>query len=133
MIIDANEVTVAELNRRIDECVADFAADLRGMIVDAVLESVEGALRATNEPRPSAPPPSQPRAGGKRTAAQIAVAVQRLAEFVRSNPGLRIEEIARELAVDSRDLQLPVKKLLSDGQLRTEGQKRATRYYGNAS
>jgi hypothetical protein len=40
-----------------------------------------------------------------------------------------MEHIARELNLATPELALPVRKLLADGKLRVEGQKRATEYY----
>ena len=48
---------------------------------------------------------------------------------VTVNPGQRMEHIAREFGLATPELTLPVKKLLADGKLRVEGQKRATQYY----
>ena len=49
--------------------------------------------------------------------------------YVTANPGQRMEHIARELGLATPELTLPVRKLLADGKLRVEGQKRATQYY----
>jgi hypothetical protein len=40
-----------------------------------------------------------------------------------------MEHIASELGLATPELMLPVRKLLADGKLRVEGQKRATQYY----
>jgi hypothetical protein len=48
---------------------------------------------------------------------------------VIANPGQRMEHIARELGVATPEFMLPVRKLLADGKLRVQGQKRATQYY----
>jgi hypothetical protein len=40
-----------------------------------------------------------------------------------------MEHIAKELGLATPELTLPVRKLLADGKLRVEGQKRATQYY----
>jgi hypothetical protein len=69
------------------------------------------------------------RKGGKRTAVEIAQMADAFLAHVTSNPGQRMEHIARELGLPTPELTLPVKKLLADGKLRVEGQKRATQYY----
>jgi hypothetical protein len=48
---------------------------------------------------------------------------------VRSNPGQRLEEMGRELSMDTKELKRPIANLMEAGSLRTEGQKRGTRYY----
>jgi hypothetical protein len=48
---------------------------------------------------------------------------------VQANPGARLEEISADIDVPSKDLKRPVQLLLGNGELRTEGQKRGTRYF----
>ena len=43
--------------------------------------------------------------------------------------GLRIEEINRELGTTTKDLALPIRKLVADGMLAAKGQRRATKYF----
>jgi transposase-like protein len=69
------------------------------------------------------------RRGGKRTADEIAQMADAFLAHVTANPGQRMEHIAKELGVATPELMLPVRKLLADGKLRVEGQKRATQYY----
>jgi YD repeat-containing protein len=40
-----------------------------------------------------------------------------------------MEDIARDTGMTTKDLSLPIKKLLGASQVTTEGQKRATRYF----
>jgi predicted HTH transcriptional regulator len=53
----------------------------------------------------------------------------RLVEYIRKNPGVRVEQIKKELGVSTKELALPLRKLVSEGVLRTEGLKRATSYH----
>jgi hypothetical protein len=69
------------------------------------------------------------RRGGKRTAEEIAQMADAFLAHIIANPGQRMEHIARELGLATPELTLPVRKLLADGKLRVEGQKRATQYY----
>jgi hypothetical protein len=69
------------------------------------------------------------RRGGKRTADEIAQMADAFLAYVTANPGQRMEHIAKELGVATPELMLPVRKLLAEGKLRVEGQKRATQYY----
>ena len=50
----------------------------------------------------------------------------------RRHPGLRIEQINKELGTQTRDLALPLRKLISEGAVRTEGEKRSTQYFPGA-
>ena len=69
------------------------------------------------------------RKGGKRTAEELAQMADAFLAYVTANPGQRMEHIARELNLATPELTLPVRKLLADGKLRVDGQKRATQYY----
>jgi predicted HTH transcriptional regulator len=67
--------------------------------------------------------------GAKRTAADLEELSQRFAAFVKSNPGLRIEQINKELGTSTKDLALPIRKLISDGLITAKGKKRSTTYF----
>jgi hypothetical protein len=67
--------------------------------------------------------------GAKRTAADLEALSERVATFVKSNPGLRIEQINKELGTTTKDLALPIRKLIADGVINAKGQKRSTTYF----
>ena len=69
------------------------------------------------------------RRGGKRTAEELAQMADAFLAYVTANPGQRMEHIAKELGLATPELTLPVKKLLGDGKISVDGQKRATQYY----
>jgi hypothetical protein len=48
--------------------------------------------------------------------------------YVQGNPGQWLEEIGRGLKVDTAGLKKPIQVLIATGRLRTEGQKRGTKY-----
>jgi hypothetical protein len=68
-------------------------------------------------------------AGNRRSPEEIDRAAQALLAEIQSNPGLRVEQIGRALGAATKDLSLPLKKLLSQRMVRSEGQRRATRYF----
>ena len=43
--------------------------------------------------------------------------------------GLRIEQIHKELGTTTKDLALPIRKLIAEKRIKTKGQKRSTTYY----
>jgi len=49
--------------------------------------------------------------------------------FVRANPGLRIEEINKQLGTRTRDLRLPIRKAIASGTIVVKGAKRSARYF----
>jgi hypothetical protein len=54
-------------------------------------------------------------------------------DYVIKHPGMRIEEINQELSTTTKDLALPIRKAISLKLVRTEGAKRATKYYATAA
>lgn len=75
--------------------------------------------------------PSRRQNGPRRRRAPEALAAttEDLAAHIAKHPGAGIEEIARALGTPSRELFLPVKKLLAGKNIVTTGQKRSTRYF----
>jgi hypothetical protein len=67
--------------------------------------------------------------GAKRTAADLEALSEQVASFIRANPGLRIEQINKEMGTTTKDLALPIRKLIADGAINAKGQKRSTTYF----
>jgi len=67
--------------------------------------------------------------GAKRSAADLEALSERFASFVKSSPGLRIEQINKELGTTTKDLALPIRKLIAEGIVSAKGQKRSTTYF----
>ena len=67
--------------------------------------------------------------GAKRTAADLEMLSEKFASYVKANPGLRIEQINKELGTTTKDLALPIRKLIADGKITAKGQKRSTTYF----
>jgi CRP-like cAMP-binding protein len=58
---------------------------------------------------------------------------RRFVQFVHDNPGLRIEQINKQLGTTTTELALPIRKLVSSGGLTVKGQKRSTTYFAGKS
>ncbi len=67
--------------------------------------------------------------GAKRSPEDLESLSETFASFVKGNPGLRIEQINKQLGTTTKDLALPIRKLISDGVVTTKGQKRSTTYF----
>jgi len=67
--------------------------------------------------------------GAKRSAADLEALSEQFASFVKANPGLRIEQINKQLGTTTKDLALPIRKLISEGVISAKGQKRSTTYF----
>ena len=70
--------------------------------------------------------PSQVRA---RRVAELAAMVDKTRDWVKANPGQGVEAMARALGVQTKELALPIVKLLKSKAIKKRGQKRATKYY----
>jgi hypothetical protein len=115
-----------QVNTRVEAFVAEITELARAAAYDALSSALEhgnlvGGRGATMS--------LSGRRGGKRTAGEIAQMADAFLAHVIANPGQRMEHIAKELGLATPELTLPVKKLLADGKLEVEGQKRATQYY----
>jgi len=67
--------------------------------------------------------------GEKRPPAELAKLVEKLHDFIKAHPGQRMEAIGKALGTPTKDLNLPVKRLLAAKKIRVKGQKRATEYF----
>src|SRR5689334_13380155 len=69
--------------------------------------------------------------GAKRTSDELDQLADAFVEFVTKNPGLRIEQINKQLGTSTKDLALPIRKLLAEGAVKTKGAKRSTTYFAS--
>jgi hypothetical protein len=67
--------------------------------------------------------------GAKRTSDELDKLQDDFLAFVGKNPGLRIEQINKQLGTTTKDLALPIRKLIADGSLKAKGKKRSTTYF----
>src|SRR5580765_1141373 len=125
-----------------NQAVEGFVAQITELARRAAMDTLESAFggrsgRASGTRGAVAPmtggaaPVGGPRGGrgAKRTAADLEALSEKFATFVRANPGLRIEQINKELGTTTKDLALPIRKLIADGVVNAKGQKRSTTYF----
>ena len=67
--------------------------------------------------------------GAKRTSDQLDGLAEDFHAFVAKHPGLRIEQINKQLSTTTKDLALPIRKLIAEGAIKTKGEKRSTTYF----
>ncbi len=115
-----------QVNARVEAFVAEITELARAAAYHTLSSALEGGQLPSGR---GAPTFLRGRRGGKRTADEIAQMADAFLAYVTANPGQRMEHIARELNLATPELTLPVRKLLADGKLRVDGQKRATQYY----
>lgn len=86
------------------------------------------APRGRGRPAKAAAAPKR-KAGEKRTPQQLAQITEQVFNYVKSNGGQGVEQIAKSLNTSTKELTLPIRKLLGDKKIGSKGQKRATRYF----
>jgi hypothetical protein len=127
-----------DVNQEIRVRIQSFVDELSELVKQATLESVQAALqgngaqaagrRGGRKAAALALAGRRPK-GSKRTAEELEALVATLLKHIQSNPGQRMEQLAASLDIPSKELTLPIKKLLQENRLRTKGQKRATAYF----
>ena len=69
------------------------------------------------------------RTGRKRDPKLLAALTKRVGEYIGSHSGQGVRQIGPALGVSTRELELPIKKLLSSKQIRKTGTRSETRYF----
>lgn len=147
-----------QLKSRVDSFVAELSALVRKAALEAVSNALKGeggaapgVAKAAGKKRgpapaaapvaapkaaakapkaaPAAPAASKRKAGQKRSPDEISKTTDKLLAYITKNSGQRIEEIAKGVGNSTKELTLPVKKLLNDKKISAKGEKRATRYF----
>jgi hypothetical protein len=124
-----------EMNRVVQGFVAQITELARRAAIDT-LESAFGGRAGRSAPAVEAIAVNlgrvgRPRGGrgAKRSSADLEELSHRFASFVAANPGLRIEQINKQLGTTTKDLALPIRKLISENRIKAKGQKRSTTYF----
>ncbi|HVS12231.1 MAG TPA: hypothetical protein VMS76_20385, partial [Planctomycetota bacterium] len=125
--------------REIRACIDRFLVELRELLQQRALEAVrarfEGgaATSETGAVRRRAMPERGARGRASRALAEHSPAVvAKMAElvlvYVTLHPGIGIAGLRSGLGLSSEELRLPLRRLIEEGQVRTSGQRRGTRY-----
>jgi hypothetical protein len=133
---------MTDLQNDMNHVVQGFVAQITELARRAALDTLESAFggngaRSTGARAIAAPAPAgvphigRPRGGrgAKRTAADLESLSAKFASFVKTHPGLRIEQINKELGTTTKDLALPIRKLIAERMISAKGQKRSTTYF----
>ncbi len=143
-----------DLRSRVDGFVNELSALIRRQAVHAVAEVLEKGERVEHAPvrKPGRPPTvaasvgadkaarvkgrtTKPvlapkhKAAEKRTPQHLAQITEQVYNYIKSNGGQGVEQISKALATSTKELTLPIRKLLGDKKIGSKGQKRATRYF----
>src|SRR5262249_23664096 len=95
----------------------------------APAESHEEKKTPRTRGRPAAAKGAKRRAGEKRSPAVLAQVTEQVFNHIKANAGQGVEQIAKALGTTTKELTLPIRKLLAEKKVTSKGQKRATRYF----
>ena len=127
-----NIPAMSDVSAQINRLVAQFVDQVAALAKEAAWNQVQVGLARMGKGGTSGIPgiPGRGRGRGvKRTSDDLERIGDKFLAYVSSHPGLRIEQINRALGTVTRDLQLPIRKLIADGELKTKGRKRSTQYF----
>ena len=114
--------------------VASFVDQLRDVIRQQALEAVQHSLAsgggARIAPRAATNGHRKLAKGAKRDPGALDALVGKLGSFIAKHPGLRIEEINKQMGTRTKELALPIRKLIAAKAIKSRGAKRSTKYYG---
>lgn len=121
---------MSDLQTEMNRVVQGFVAQITELARRAAVDTLQAALGGKMRGRAGAVAVGRPRGrGAKRTADELDQLAEAFVAFVRANPGLRIEQINKQLGSSTKDLALPIRKLIADGTINTKGKKRSTTYF----
>jgi hypothetical protein len=124
---------MSDFQNQMNRVVAGFVAQITELARRAAIDTLEAALSGSEARRAvtttSAAPGRVRGRGAKRSPDELDKLAERFQTFVKENPGLRIEQINKQLGTTTKDLALPIRKLLAEGAIHAKGQKRSTTYF----
>lgn len=106
-----------QIRRQLQSRIESFAADVTAILQQAMADAVTGAVRSGVAARGAKPAPSG-----------ASVSNDALLREIGKKPGLRLEQIAKGLGVNSKSLKAPVARLVKAKKLKKSGQARGTKY-----
>lgn len=107
--------------QRIEQLVTQFSSDLAALAAQMASETIASVLGGKT--------PKVNGYGVKRDSKTLDALAAQFTAYVKKRPGLRIEQINKQLGTNTKDLALPIRKLLAEGVVRTKGKKRSTAYF----
>jgi hypothetical protein len=117
----------------ISKATQDFVTQVHDLTREAVTSTIASVMGSGPPAAVASAPRGRRVSGSAKGAKRAPEDLERLsamfADFVKKNPGRRIEQINRELGTNTHDLALPIRKLIASGALTTQGEKRSTTYF----
>jgi len=126
---------MSDFQNEMNRVVSGFVHQITELARRAAIDTLESALgrgaRGSNGLVPRGA--GRGRRGAKRTGQELDKMAENFHAFVGKHPGMRIEQINKQLGTTTKDLALPIRKLISEGALKTKGTKRSTTYFAGES
>lgn len=129
---------MADLQTDMARAVNDFVAQVTEIAKRAALDTLGTALGSASSVKRGSNGAFSRHAGislgrgVKRGADQLEKTAASFHNYVAANPGLRIEQINKQIGLTTAELALPIRKLIASGQIKTKGQKRSTTYFAGS-
>ena len=129
---------MSNFQHEMNQVVDGFVAQITELARRAALNTLEATFASHGTARAPIAAPSQGATpvgrsrggrGAKRRPEDLEALCNQFASFVKSHPGLRIEQINKELGTTTKDLALPIRKLIAESKITAKGQKRSTTYF----
>jgi hypothetical protein len=121
-----------------------FTTEIPALVRASALEAVYSALGATLTTTPAkrgpgrppkaaaqtaAPAPKHRGKPAKRTPEDVAKTGEAVVAYVAKNPGESVEQIGKALGAKTKELALPIIRMIEAKKLRTTGKRRGTKYF----
>lgn len=114
---------MSELEIQMNRAVGEFVAAITALAKKAAIETLQTSLDRGGRSNGFV------QKGMKRDTTEIERLSESFKAFVSKHPGQRIEQINQALGTHTKQLALPVRKLVADGVIKTKGKRRATTYF----
>jgi hypothetical protein len=121
---------MSDLEKEVQRAVEAFVKQIIETTRHAAQEALQSAFQTASTA--ALPEHSGGRAGGdhpRRTPEDLEALSERLTALVQATPGLRIEQINERLGTTTKELALPVRKLLAGGLIYGKGETRSKAYF----
>ncbi len=123
MVEFAMMISDDEFQRQLSQRIDEFVADVTRLAREHAVRTLAGALQVSANLNDEAV------GRKKRTQHELNTTKQQLLDLICKEPGKRMLELAPILQTSAKDLALPVRQLITEKLIRTEGQRRSTTYY----
>ena len=117
---------MSDFQTEMNRVVSDFVSQITELARRAAIDTLESALGSKGGGGRGRISRGR---GAKRSSGELDKLSEQFHAFVGKHPGLRIEQINKQLGTTTKDLALPIRKLIADGEIKTKGEKRSTTYF----